>query len=117
MDKLSKMTTDELLALRIASVNWRLSAGDTDTFGMTLSDGSSCQAGSYMSDFSYKFKETDNITRVECVCDNGIFIVRIKFYDGEKVLVDTNPHSKVVKKTYRQFFDIAPNERLVGCIV
>lgn len=47
MELLKKKNPEELRKLRVVKVQWNKDgSGDTGVFGMTLSDGTSCKAGS-----------------------------------------------------------------------
>ncbi len=86
---------------------------------MTLSNGESCEAGSYWEDEkSHTFDQNKKITKVECIIHgNEGWIIGMNFYSGQERLVKVGEDDDwyVEENGGRvEIFEIAADEQLIG---
>ncbi len=114
MTKIINQSYLELKNLHLKTVEWHGSI----KFGLKLSSGDSCTAGSYYkTNNSHTFVPEKNITKVECIINkNESCIDQINFYSGDELLVKVGLQDWFVKNDSGRVesFEIAGDERLIG---
>ena len=90
------------------------------SFGLTLTDGLTCKAGTNNFNESRTFDPTKKITRIEVfILKYELNIDQINFCCDEQILVmvgGTNNVFEVLKNGGRvEIFEIAEDEQLIGC--
>ena len=90
--------------------------------GLTLNDGQSCKGGNYYDvSISHTFDPNKKITRVELWINNiENWVLQTNFFFGEEKLNTLGLTDEQVKKydlpgKIVERFDIADDERLIGC--
>ncbi len=112
---LTKKTFEELKNLNITKIEAYMYG--IATFGMTLSDGSACKAGTAYPNYNTCFiiDPTKPIAKIEMIMQiEETILGQINFFDKNggnlcKIGVDGNATGR------RETFVIAENERLIGC--
>ncbi len=112
---LTKKSFEEIKNLQITKIEAHVA--NICTFGMTLSDGSACKAGTEYPNYNLCFKiDPDKpIAKIEIIMrKDEIMLGQINFFDKNggnlcKMVSDS------VETGRRETFLIAENERLIGC--
>ena len=88
-----------------------------ESFGLILTDGSSCKVGENYFTNSHIFDPTKKITKIEVIISKDeCHIIRINFYSVKELLVKVGLADDYVKKNggRGETVEIAADEQLIG---